>query len=137
MSLARGARVTYRWGAWLFVACVIVQFFLAGLAIFADEGFDLHRSWGYTFGWITLLLIAAAVAGRMPRRAVGGALLLLVLFFLQSILVALRPSLPVLAALHPVNALAIFWGALMLARASAGWQGARQVTGAPAREATT
>ncbi len=38
------------------------------------------------------------------------------LFALQSVFIALRDSLPALAALHPVNALAIFYVAQLTAR---------------------
>jgi hypothetical protein len=58
----------------------------------------------------------------MPRQAIGGALLLMVLFTLQSVLVALRTSLPAVAALHPLNGVAVFTLALALARAAARWQ---------------
>lgn len=132
MSASRIARIAYRWMAWAFVAGVVLQFFFAGLALFAGQGFALHRDWGYTFGWITILLIVAALVGRMPRRAVGGAALLLVLFFLQSVFVGLRDSLPPIAALHPVNAIAIFWVGVTVARAAGAWQdaGAEQPAGA-------
>jgi mercuric ion transport protein len=123
MSVSRVARLAYRWTAWLFVACVIVQFFLAGLGVFAGAtNFSLHRDWGYTFGWLTIILLALALIGRMPRQAIGGALLLIVLFTLQSVFVGLRTSAPTIAALHPVNAVAIFWVSTWLARSAAAWQ---------------
>src|SRR5437764_7737438 len=54
-----------------------------------------------TFGWLTFILIALALVGRLPRRAIGATLLVLVLFILQSVFVAVRGSLPAVAALHP------------------------------------
>lgn len=122
MSVSRVSRVVFRWVAWLFLACVVVQFFLAGLAVFSDQNFSTHRDFGYTFGLLLLVLLAASLVGRMPRKAIGGALLLLVLFTMQSVFVAVRTSLPAVAALHPLNGVAIFTLTLALARAAAGWQ---------------
>jgi hypothetical protein len=123
MSASHAARVAFRWLAWLFVVCVIVQFFLAGLGVFAGaSNFELHRNWGYTFGYLLILMVAAALVGRMPRAAWAATLGVMVLFALQSVFVAVRADYPVIAALHPVNAVAIFTASLWIARSSAGWQ---------------
>lgn len=88
----------------LFLACGIVQVFLAGLGVFDDPGaFISHRQFGYLFGWLTLVSLALALAGRAPGRVTGLSALLLGLFALQSVLVALRSAMPALAALHPLN----------------------------------
>lgn len=57
-----------------------------------------------------------ALAGRLGGRWVGLSATLQLLFALQSVFIALRDSLPALAALHPVNALAIFYVAQLTAR---------------------
>ena len=126
MSASRFARVAYQWLAWLFVVCVIVQFFLAGLGVFAGvANFELHRTWGYTFGYLLIFMVIAALVGRMTRAAWAAPLGVMVLFALQSVLVAFRTDAPVIAALHPVNAVAIFAAAWWIARSSAAWQRAR------------
>ncbi|TMB82235.1 MAG: hypothetical protein E6J39_09195 [Chloroflexi bacterium] len=126
MSVSRIARLTYRWLAWLFVACVVVQFFLAGLGVFAGaSNFELHRNWGYTFGYLLIVMVIAALVGRMPRAAWAAPLGVMVLFALQSVLVAFRTDAPMIAALHPVNAVAIFTASLWIARSSAAWQRGR------------
>jgi hypothetical protein len=90
--------------AWVFVACTVVQVFLAGLGVFAGySNFYTHRDFGYAFGLLTLVLIVLAVVGRLPRRMVLGSVLLLVLFALQSAFIAFRTESPGIAALHPVN----------------------------------
>lgn len=123
MSASRVARITYRWLAWLFVACVLVQFFLAGLGVFAGAAnFELHRTWGYTFGYLLIFMVIAGLVGRMPRAAWAAPIGVMVLFALQSVFVALRTGAPVIAALHPVNAVAIFAAAWWIARSSAAWQ---------------
>jgi hypothetical protein len=141
MSASRIARLVYPWIAWLFVACVVVQFFLAGLGVFAGvTNFELHRNWGYTFGYLLILLVAAALIGRMPRTAWTAPLGVMVLFALQSVLVALRGDYPVIAALHPLNGVAIFTASLWIARSSAAWQRAapeRPAASAPPDAATS
>ena len=97
-------RTAYPVVAGLFVACAVIQVFLAGLGVFDDpNAFITHRNFGYVFGWLTLVLLVISLVGRMPRRFVGLAVLILVLFSLQSVFVALREDMPWLAALHPLN----------------------------------
>jgi uncharacterized protein DUF6220 len=100
-SVARGVHLV---AVWLFVACCIVQVFLAGLGVFDDPAqFEAHRNFGYTFGFLVLVILIAAILGRLGRWQVGLGALLIVLFALQSVFVAFRESAPTIAALHPVN----------------------------------
>ena len=109
-----------------FVACAVVQVFLAGLGVFDDpRSFITHREFGYTFGWLTLAILVLALLGRAPRRIIGLSVLLLVLFTLQSVFIALRADFPAVAALHPVNGFLILWTAVVITRES--WA-ARRVT---------
>ena len=105
--------------AWLFVLCIFIQIFLAGLGVFDDpNAFITHREFGYTFGWLTLVLLVLAAIGRTGRRLIGLAALTLVLFALQSVLVALRTDYPSVAALHPVNGVALLLVAIVIARSA-------------------
>lgn len=113
----RAIHVAFTATAWLFLGCVVVQVFLAGMGVFGGAGYDAHRTFGYVFGWLTLALLVLAIVGRMGRATIIGASALLVLFALQSLFVALRADVPWAAALHPVNALAIFFVAWHLVRA--------------------
>jgi uncharacterized protein DUF6220 len=127
------ARRALPFAAGAFVACAIVQVFLAGLGVFDDPGsFITHRNFGYTFGWLTLVILVLAIVGRGGRRLIGLAALLLVLFSLQSVFVALRTDLPAVAALHPLNGFAILGTSIVLTRLA--WQ-ARRAT-APASTAS-
>lgn len=115
------ARLAHPVVAAAFVACAIVQVFLAGLGVFDDpKAFITHREFGYLFGWLTLVVLILALLGRMPRRITGLSLLILVLFALQSIFVAVRADLPAVAALHPLNGFAILGVGVLAARES--WQ---------------
>ena len=103
------ARAVHPWLAWLFVATVILQVFLAGMALFAGTGFQTHIDFGYTFpGLASLALLIATIVAGMSRREVGWAFAVLLLYVVQTILPNLRSSLPIVAALHPVNAVLLF-----------------------------
>jgi hypothetical protein len=111
------ARLAFLGVAWLFVACLVVQVFLAGLGVFQDaSAFVTHREFGYLFGLLTIVLVVLALVGRLPRAFGGWSALLLVLFALQSVFVVLRGSAPVVAALHPLNGFLILLIAISLAR---------------------
>ena len=100
-SVARGA---FPFVAGLFTACAIIQVFLAGLGVFDDpSAFITHRDFGYAFSLLPIVMLVLALVGRMPRRFAGLSALLFVLFILQSVFVAMRESVPAVAALHPLN----------------------------------
>lgn len=127
-SLARRA---LPFAAAAFVACAVVQVFLAGLGVFDDpRAFITHRDFGYVFGWLTLLVLVLALVGREPRRIVGLSALLLVQFALQSVFVALRADLPAIAAVHPLNGFALLAVGLLITRLS--WAERRESAMAPA-----
>jgi hypothetical protein len=128
------ARTAHPVVAAAFVACAVVQVFLAGLGVFDDpRAFVTHREFGYLFGWLTLVVLILALAGRMSRRVTGLSVLLLVLFALQSVLVAVHADLPAIAALHPLNGFAILGVGVMTARSS--WRLRRDSTTATATAA--
>ena len=111
------ARLALPIAACAFVACAVVQVFLAGLGVFDDPAsFITHRQFGYMFGWLTLAVLVLALVGQAPRRIVGLSLLLLVLFAFQSVFVVLRADLPAIAALHPLNGFAILGLGVVITR---------------------
>ena len=95
--------------AWLFVAGVVVQAFLAGQAMPQLGGtgsFAAHIEFGYTaMGLLALAVLISALVGRVPRRQVGLSVGLLLLYIVQTSLPNARASAPVIAALHPANAM--------------------------------
>jgi Family of unknown function (DUF6220) len=81
-----------------------VQFFLAGLALFEDVDYwEEHKSLGETLGIIPILLIIAAIVGRLPSRLIGMSIVLLGLWVVQYVLPDIDNG--YIAALHPLNAL--------------------------------
>lgn len=114
--------------SWLFVLVIGVQVFLAGAAMTNLGGsgdFALHITFGHTaVGLAALAVVVTAVIGGMPRRDTAIAFGLLLLYFVQSALPALRELVPMLAALHTLNALLLFGAAV--------WYARRTSVGAPA-----
>lgn len=101
------------------VASLVIQVFLAGLAIpqlGGNGSFADHRNFGYLIGVITLAVLLAAIAARAGRRRILQATGLLALYVVQSSLPYMDPALPFAAALHPVNALVMSWLGLLYAR---------------------
>lgn len=109
----RSMRWTYVVFAWLFVATVVTQFFFAGLFIFGAGPKDLHVGLGYSLFFVAILYTLFALAARLPWRWTGLTALLILIVLVQPMLAT--ASIPLLAALHPVNALLIFTLALYLA----------------------
>ncbi len=70
-------------------------------------------------GGLAKIYATNGAAVRGPRRTIGLAALLRALLALQSLLILARGSVPAVTALHPVNAIAIFWVALTLVRRTA------------------
>ena len=109
-------RLLFAGAAWLFVACIVVQVFLVGLDIFAKLEGSIHRDFAYVYGWLAPVLVLLARGTHVPVGTRSLTLALLVLFAAQTVMPSLKDQYPLIAALHPVNALAIFVVAIILAR---------------------
>ena len=116
--MVRWSRYAFAAITWLFVLGVVVQTLYAGLGFFSAEGFEVHVTLGYLLHLVPILVIATAALGRAGRTTLLWCLALLVSVGVQPFLPALRDSVPLLAALHPVNALLIFGIAVVLAMRS-------------------
>lgn len=111
------ARKTVRPWAWrlylalitIFIAGILTQAFFAGAGIFASTDWMLwHQALGYMLWLASPLLLIVALITRLGRSLnwLNGLLLLLVT--VQPTLTYWRGSVPLVSALHPVNALLIF-----------------------------
>jgi Family of unknown function (DUF6220) len=109
------ARILYFGLAALYLAAVIVQFFLAGLGTFGGD-FDPHSVLGFIIGIGSLALLVIGLIGRLPRLMLGLTVLLVGLNVLQFVL----PNIDTdeIAALHPVNGVAIVFVAHVLMQRS-------------------
>jgi hypothetical protein len=93
--------------AWVVVGGLLVQFYLAGAALFGATTFQPHRALGNALAVAILLLLIVTLIARPGWRVVGPALALVVLTIVQVMLPSLRTGLPWVAALHAVNAVAL------------------------------
>ena len=92
--------------AWLFAAGVVIQVFLAGLALFDTAArWGDHSSFGMMIGVLLLPVIVLVPLGRAGRKAIGMTAVLLVLFIVQVSLPTIDAGW--IAALHPLVAFAL------------------------------
>ena len=113
------ARTVHTVVAWVFVAALVIQVWLAGRGVFESPSvFATHRDVGYTLSIFTILLFVLGLVGGMGRRVAILAAAIFVLFIMQSVFVVMRDSTPAVAALHPVNGFLSLFLAIVLARDS-------------------
>ncbi|HVD69883.1 MAG TPA: DUF6220 domain-containing protein [Actinomycetota bacterium] len=94
--------------AWSFVVAVAIQFLLAGLGVLGGESLEPHRQWGFVvLHLIPLLMLIAAIVGRMGRTVIGMTIGAFVLVFLQPLFAAPDLDPQWLRSLHVLNALFI------------------------------
>ena len=110
------ARVLFFGLAVIYLAGVVVQFFLAGLGTFGATSFDAHQAFGLVLALLTLILLVLAVVGKVPRLLILLAVALLGLNVLQMFLA--QVDVEEVAALHVVNALAIVFVAFEIVQRS-------------------
>ncbi len=97
----------HQWLARIFLAGLLLQFYLAGAALFGVGSFQPHRMLGDALTMLAILFPVLAVVGRLEWRLIGLSMLLVFLTIVQIMLPSLRGSASWIAALHPVNALAL------------------------------
>lgn len=104
--------------AWLLVGSIVVQVWLAGMAIPQLGGtgdFEAHRGVGYTIGLITLVLLLTSLPTGLGRRRILQSLGIFGLYIVQSSLPYMGVN--AIEGLHPVNAVVMFVVSLVYARA--------------------
>jgi Family of unknown function (DUF6220) len=111
------SRTIFRIAAWLFVAGVGVQVFLAGMVVVAAQwGWDRHIGLGHALGLPLLVMLVTAYTGRLPRTMKWMTWGLFLVYIVQAdVIIFLRSSAPVVSAFHPVLALVDFALGLALA----------------------
>ena len=102
--------------AWLFLAGIVAQVTLAGTALFELSDWTVHTELGWGLGVAAILLPVAAFAARPGRRTLWLTIGLAVAGCAQPSLAEARSVAPLVAALHPVTALLVFWLAVLVAR---------------------
>ena len=112
------ARQVHAGVAWFLVGSIVVQVWLAGIAIpqlGGNSNFENHRNLGYLIGLMSLVLVLTALPTGLGRRRILQSLGILGLYVVQSSLPYM--GLNAIEALHPVNAVVMFLVALVYARA--------------------
>jgi len=104
--------------AWLTLAVLVLQVYLAGSGIFGATSFQPHRMVGYLLALLVVLLLLMALIDRSSRRVLGMSALLVTLAIVQIALVYLRATAPFVSALHAVNALALMGLTAAIARSA-------------------
>jgi hypothetical protein len=103
----------------LFVISVVVQVFLAGLAIFVNPIHWLkHTGFIHLFEFVPVLMLIVSFVGKLPRWAIGQSAALFGVIFVMYFTANITPVIPWAAALHPVIAIGLFWMSLKIARAA-------------------
>jgi hypothetical protein len=111
--VARVSRHAHLWVAAAFAVVVVVQFFLAGMALFTDESWHAHVDTGYFAGLGLLALPLLALVARLPILDLFLSVTLTLAAWLQ---ILLPQTTAWVAAFHPVWALVLLALALAVVR---------------------
>jgi predicted Kef-type K+ transport protein len=102
-----------------FTLGVIVQVFLAGLGMLVNPSYFVwHETFAHVLEFVPLLMLLFGLGARLQKQTLLLTSLLIVLVAFQYVFLYLAPQLGLmtLRALHAVNALALFWLGMYLAR---------------------
>jgi hypothetical protein len=110
---SKGTSVPRRWAQNLYMVwagLILVQGFLIGAYLFggATWGRDGHGIIGLVLLALSLLLPLVGLLAQLPGSMIGMSFLLFVLVIIQVILGSIGGNIPLLAALHPANAMILF-----------------------------
>jgi hypothetical protein len=119
--MASSSHRVYLWSAWAFLASVVLQVFFIGLYLFAGYDLGPHFLGALIVTIVSLVVLVVSFAARLDTRSKQLAGALFVLVIVQGILPNMKDSIPIVAALHPVNALVLFWLGLVILRDAQGY----------------
>lgn len=103
-------------------ACIVIQVFLAGMAIFANPGnWAMHKAFVNYFAMMPAAMFLLSFFGRIGGGLRWISLALLAANVFQYMSIHLFSDIGLLAAFHTVNALLLFWGSMYLMKRSWPW----------------
>ncbi|MBZ0318806.1 MAG: DUF6220 domain-containing protein [Anaerolineae bacterium] len=111
------SRYLYTAAAWIFVVGILTQVFMIGLSLLGGRpSWQIHIGLGHWLGIAPLLMVVLVYAGRLPRPMKPFTLLVFAIYvLLADVVIFMRGSAPIIAALHPVLAMLLFGVAGFLA----------------------
>jgi mercuric ion transport protein len=113
-GFVRASRLVYEILAWLFLICILIQVFIAGMATFTDPAdWETHKAFVRMFALAPLVMFLLTFSGRIKGRIRWISLGLFGLVIFQFLTVQIFSSVFVLTALHPVIAMLMFWGSIL------------------------
>lgn len=100
----------YTAAVWLFVVGILTQVFLVGLSLLGQQpSWQSHIGLGHGIGIMALLMIVFAYTGHLPRPMKPLTWLNFIIYvLLADVVIFMRGSAPLVAALHPVLAVLLF-----------------------------
>jgi hypothetical protein len=110
-SRLKFSRYAYAAAARLVVIGILTQVFLIGLSLLGRQpSWQAHVGLGHGLAGLVLLMIVLAYTGWLPRRMKSLTWLALAIYvLLADVVIFMRASSPLVAALHPVLAVLLFW----------------------------
>lgn len=120
----RWFKIAYSVLAWIFAACVVAQVFFAGLALFHRATYWIqHVSFIHMFEYIPIVILLLLLIGRAPR---GKGLYwpqfaILVLILVQYVTAGSSLG-SMIAAVHPVSAMVLFWVSTIAIQRGRRWE---------------
>jgi hypothetical protein len=135
--MSKIGRIVYAVVVSLFLVGLLAQVYLVGLSILGGRpSWDAHIGLGHGLGLLGLLMVAFAYLGRLPRPLKPLTWLSFgVYILLADVVIFVRSSAPLVAALHPVLALILF--GLMGTLVTRAWGVVRESTSAREAPAMT
>ncbi|WNQ12234.1 DUF6220 domain-containing protein [Paenibacillus aurantius] len=126
-SFVVGARLVFKVMVRLFAVCLLLQVFLAGLALFWDPArWASHTGFARLLILVSVLILVVSFIARLPLalrlRSAG----LFGIILLIAVSAKLPSGIGYLSALHPVLALLLFMGTVSLARKTDAFQRERK-----------
>jgi hypothetical protein len=113
-AITHSARIGFALLAWIFVVCVLLQIFYAGLAVFSSTSWARHTGFVHLFEFLPFLMTLLAFAGKMRHGMRWWPLSLFLLIGLQYMTAHITGAANV-SALHPVIAIIIFYVGITIA----------------------
>ncbi|NBD27544.1 DUF6220 domain-containing protein [Paenibacillus glycinis] len=103
--------------ALLFAACIVIQVYLAGMAVLVNaKHWRDHASFIHVFEFVPVGVFVLTFFGRVRGLVRWFSLASYLLVMLQYMTAHIGADAPYVSALHPVIAIAMFWMAVVTAR---------------------